>query len=113
MVAGGPGNPLGARAMYIGGTEYRIHGTNDPTSIGKHMSSGCIRMTNDNAIDLFNRVSVGTKVIVLPMTGAPSRDEVRAQGGQVPAWQARAQAAISASSPARTSWNASRPAGLY
>jgi lipoprotein-anchoring transpeptidase ErfK/SrfK len=93
MVAGGPGNPLGARAMYIGGTEYRIHGTNDPTSIGKHMSSGCIRMTNDNAIDLFNRVSVGSKVIVLPMTGA--------------------QAAIAASAPAHTSWNASRPAGLY
>ena len=116
MVAGGPGNPLGARAMYIGGTEYRIHGTNDPTSIGKHMSSGCIRMTNDNAIDLFNRVSVGTKVIVLPMTGAPARDEAQAQGaqgGQMPAWQARAQAAIAASTPAHTSWNASRPAGLY
>jgi lipoprotein-anchoring transpeptidase ErfK/SrfK len=110
MVAGGPGNPLGARAMYIGGTEYRIHGTNDPTSIGKHMSSGCIRMTNDNAIDLFNRVSVGSKVIVLPMTGAPSRDEARLPA---PAWQARAQAAISASTPAHTSWNASRPAGLY
>jgi lipoprotein-anchoring transpeptidase ErfK/SrfK len=110
MVAGGPGNPLGARAMYIGGTEYRIHGTNDPTSIGKHMSSGCIRMTNDNAIDLFNRVSVGSKVIVLPMTGAPTRDEARVPA---PAWQARAQAAISASTPAHTSWNASRPAGLY
>jgi lipoprotein-anchoring transpeptidase ErfK/SrfK len=113
MVAGGPGNPLGARAMYIGGTEYRIHGTNDPTSIGKHMSSGCIRMTNDNAIDLFNRVNVGTKVIVLPMTGAPARDEAQAQGGQMPAWQARAQAAIAASTPAHTSWNVSRPAGLY
>ena len=113
MVAGGPGNPLGARAMYIGGTEYRIHGTNDPTSIGKHMSSGCIRMTNDNAIDLFNRVNVGTKVIVLPMTGAPARDEAQAQGGQMPAWQARAQAAIAASMPAHTSWNVSRPAGLY
>lgn len=67
MVAGGPGNPLGARALYIVGTQYRIHGTNDPTSIGKHVSSGCIRLTNDNIIDLYNRVKVGAKVIVLPM----------------------------------------------
>ena len=67
MIAGGPGNPLGARAMYIGGTEYRIHGTNDPSSIGKHISSGCIRMTNDNVIDLYSRVSIGAKVIVLPI----------------------------------------------
>jgi lipoprotein-anchoring transpeptidase ErfK/SrfK len=66
MVAGGPGNPLGARAMYIGGTEYRIHGTNDPSSIGKHVSSGCIRMTNANVIDLFSRVQLGAKVVVLP-----------------------------------------------
>jgi len=70
MIAGGPGNPLGARAIYIGGTEYRIHGTNDPTTIGKHVSSGCIRMTNDNATDLYNRVKIGTKVIVLPQVGA-------------------------------------------
>ena len=56
MVAGGPGNPLGARAMYIGGTEYRIHGTNDPTSIGKHVSSGCIRLTNEDVKDLYSRV---------------------------------------------------------
>ena len=67
MVAGGPGNPLGARALYIAGTQYRIHGTNDPTSIGRHVSSGCIRLTNDNVIDLYNRVKVGAKVIVLPM----------------------------------------------
>jgi lipoprotein-anchoring transpeptidase ErfK/SrfK len=67
MVAGGPGNPLGARAMYIGGTEYRIHGTNDPTSIGNFVSSGCIRLTNDNVTDLYNRVKVGAKVIVLPI----------------------------------------------
>ena len=72
MIAGGPGNPLGARAMYIGGTEYRIHGTNDPSSIGKHISSGCIRMTNDNVIDLYNRVSIGAKVIVLPIQLAHS-----------------------------------------
>ena len=105
MIAGGPGNPLGARAMYIGGTEYRIHGTNDPASIGKFMSSGCIRMTNDNAIDLYNRVQIGAKVIVLPMRGAPMQD---AKAQPVPAWQAKAQAAIAASrqvnEPARTSW---------
>ena len=67
MVAGGPGNPLGARAMYLGGTEYRIHGTNDPTTIGKQVSSGCIRLTNADVEDLFNRVHIGAKVIVLPM----------------------------------------------
>ncbi len=65
-VGGGPGNPLGARALYLGNTDYRIHGTNDPTSIGKHVSSGCIRMLNADVIDLYNRVSIGTKVIVLP-----------------------------------------------
>ena len=67
MVAGGPGNPLGARAIYIGGTDYRIHGTNDPTSIGKQASSGCIRLFNDDVIDLYNRVTLGAKVIVLSM----------------------------------------------
>lgn len=65
MMAGGSGNPLGARALYIGGTEYRIHGTNDPSSIGKQISSGCIRLTNDNIIELYNRVKIGAKVIVL------------------------------------------------
>ena len=129
MIAGGPGNPLGARAMYLGGTEYRIHGTNDPSSIGKHMSSGCIRMTNDNAIDLFNRVQIGTKVVVLPMQGAPAR-EAKAPTHQatLPAWQAKAQAAIERSrqsmpqpssyapadgTHAHTSWNVDRPGGLY
>ncbi len=66
-MAGGPGNPLGARAMYLGGTVYRIHGTNAPETIGTHVSSGCIRLTNDNVADLYSRVNVGTKVIVLPM----------------------------------------------
>ena len=65
-VAGGPGNPLGARAMYLGASAYRIHGTNDPTTIGKFVSSGCIRMTNEDVTDLFGRVNVGTKVVVLP-----------------------------------------------
>ena len=66
FMAGGPGNPLGARAMYLGSSEYRIHGTNDPTTIGKFVSSGCIRLTNEDVADLFGRVDVGTKVVVLP-----------------------------------------------
>src|SRR6187455_1836956 len=66
FVAGGPGNPLGARAMYLGSSEYRIHGTNDPSTIGKFVSSGCIRMTNEDVTDLFGRVDVGTRVVVLP-----------------------------------------------
>src|SRR5262249_61017201 len=65
-VGGGPGNPLGARALYLGNTEYRIHGTNDPSSIGKRVSSGCIRLQNADIIDLYSRVNVGTKVVVLP-----------------------------------------------
>jgi lipoprotein-anchoring transpeptidase ErfK/SrfK len=72
MVAGGPGNPLGARALYIGGTEYRIHGTNDPATIGRHVSSGCIRLDNADIIDLFSRAKVGAKVIVLPQS--PTRE---------------------------------------
>jgi lipoprotein-anchoring transpeptidase ErfK/SrfK len=67
-MAGGPGNPLGARAMYLGGTVYRIHGTNAPQTIGTRVSSGCIRLTNQDVTDLYSRVSVGTKVIVRPMT---------------------------------------------
>jgi lipoprotein-anchoring transpeptidase ErfK/SrfK len=67
FMAGGPGNPLGARAMYLGGTVYRIHGTNAPGTIGTHVSSGCIRLTNEDVSGLYSRVNVGTKVIVLPM----------------------------------------------
>jgi lipoprotein-anchoring transpeptidase ErfK/SrfK len=66
FVAGGPGNPLGARAMYLGSSVYRIHGTNDPSTIGKFVSSGCIRLTNQDVADLFSRVDVGTRVVVLP-----------------------------------------------
>jgi hypothetical protein len=97
MVAGGPGNPLGARAMYLGGSEYRIHGTNDPTTIGKHVSSGCIRLTNDDVTDLYNRVQVGAKVIVLPQT-TPA---------QV------AQHAPAPASHARMSWNVGSLSSLY
>ena len=67
FMAGGPQNPLGARAMYLGGTIYRIHGTNAPSTIGGRVSSGCIRMVNEDVIDLYGRVNVGTKVIVLPV----------------------------------------------
>ncbi|MCK1734550.1 L,D-transpeptidase [Bradyrhizobium sp. 138] len=70
FMAGGPGNPLGARAMYLGETEYRIHGTNKPDTIGKRVSSGCIRLTNEDVVDLYERVKVGAKVIVLPTIGA-------------------------------------------
>jgi len=67
FMAGGAGNPLGARAMYLAGTVYRIHGTNAPETIGKQVSSGCIRMLNEDVIDLYDRTHIGTKVIVLPM----------------------------------------------
>lgn len=81
FMAGGDGNPLGARAMYLGSSIYRIHGTNDPSTIGKFVSSGCIRLTNEDIIDLFSRVNVGTKVVVLPKS-AP-RIEVRSNTPRV------------------------------
>jgi lipoprotein-anchoring transpeptidase ErfK/SrfK len=65
FMAGGPGNPLGARAMYLGSTLYRIHGSNEPWTIGTQVSSGCIRMRNEDVTDLYERVKVGTKVIVI------------------------------------------------
>ena len=64
FMAGGPGNPMGARALYLGGTVYRIHGTNQPHTIGKAVSSGCFRLVNNDVIDLFDRVPVGTKVVI-------------------------------------------------
>ncbi|HET7190933.1 MAG TPA: L,D-transpeptidase [Pseudolabrys sp.] len=107
MVAGGPGNPLGARAMYIGGTEYRIHGTNDPSTIGKFVSSGCIRMTNDNVTDLYKRVQVGAKVVVLPQTYVADSS---ARARPVPVTQSYAP---QAPSPAQATWTRIRPSGLY
>jgi lipoprotein-anchoring transpeptidase ErfK/SrfK len=65
FMAGGPENPLGARAMYLGSTLYRIHGSNEPWTIGTAVSSGCIRMRNEDVIDLYGRVKVGTRVIVI------------------------------------------------
>src|SRR5438477_912407 len=70
FMAGGEGNPLGARALYLGKTLYRIHGTNQPSTIGKFVSSGCIRLLNEDIEDLYRRVNVGTRVVVLP--GAPA-----------------------------------------
>jgi lipoprotein-anchoring transpeptidase ErfK/SrfK len=64
FMAGGPGNPLGARALYLGNTEYRIHGTNQPQTIGSAVSSGCFRLVNTDVIDLYDRIPVGTKVVV-------------------------------------------------
>ena len=87
FMAGGPQNPLGARAIYLSGTLYRIHGTNAPSTIGKHVSSGCIRMLNEDVIDLYARVSIGTKVVVLPMTAPQAQktvSEVRPSEGYIP-----------------------------
>jgi lipoprotein-anchoring transpeptidase ErfK/SrfK len=86
FMAGGPTNPLGARAMYLGGTVYRIHGTNAPSTIGTRVSSGCIRLTNEDVSDLYSRVNVGTKVVVInsadhqasaPMISSPASLQVR------------------------------------
>ena len=63
-MAGGPGNPLGARALYLGNTVYRIHGTNQPQTIGSAVSSGCFRLVNPDVVDLYDRIPVGTKVVV-------------------------------------------------
>ncbi len=73
FVAGGPGNPLGARALYLGQSQYRIHGTNDPSTIGRRVSSGCIRLTNADISDLYGRVRLGATVIVLPRSRSAER----------------------------------------
>jgi lipoprotein-anchoring transpeptidase ErfK/SrfK len=70
FTAGGEGNPLGARAIYLGNTMYRIHGTNMPATIGTKVSSGCIRLLNADVIDLYSRVEIGTKIIVLSIRGS-------------------------------------------
>jgi lipoprotein-anchoring transpeptidase ErfK/SrfK len=73
FMAGGESNPLGARALYLGNTLYRIHGTNQPSTIGSFVSSGCIRLTNEDVIDLYSRVQVGTRVMVLPREPSQGR----------------------------------------
>jgi lipoprotein-anchoring transpeptidase ErfK/SrfK len=99
FMAGGPGNPLGARAMYLGSTVYRIHGTNQPSTIGKFVSSGCIGMLNEDVSDLFDRVKVGTRVVVMPggpqpgtatasaAPGVAGSAPMAAQGGPAPGTQ--------------------------
>jgi lipoprotein-anchoring transpeptidase ErfK/SrfK len=88
FMAGGEGNPLGARALFLGRSIYRIHGTNQPSTIGTFVSSGCIRLTNEDVIDLYGRVQVGARVVVL--TGQPPagfaviRRDIRAENGVVP-----------------------------
>ena len=82
FMAGGPGNPLGARAMYLGSTIYRIHGTNQPSTIGKFVSSGCIGMLNEDVSDLFERAKVGTRVVVLP--GGPPPGTATASAAPTP-----------------------------
>jgi len=85
FMAGGPTNPLGARAMYLGNTIYRIHGTNAPSTIGHRVSSGCIRLTNEDVTDLASRVNIGTKVVVIngehqanrPLISAPASLQMR------------------------------------
>ena len=106
MTAGGPGNPLGARAMYIAGTQYRIHGTNAPSTIGKHVSSGCIRLTNEDVVDLYSRVQIGAKVIVLPQTSV-------AQSARAHPVSATQSYAAQPASPARATWDRIRRAGVY
>src|SRR5487761_2678373 len=83
FMAGGPGNPLGARAMYLGTTVYRIHGTNQPQTIGTAISSGCIGMLNEDVSDLFDRVKVGTRVVVWP-GNPPSGSTTTASAAPVP-----------------------------
>jgi lipoprotein-anchoring transpeptidase ErfK/SrfK len=107
MTAGGPGNPLGARAMYIGGTQYRIHGTNSPSTIGKHVSSGCIRLTNEDVIDLYSRVQVGAKVVVLPQTSV-----ARSSPAVHPVSVTQSYAAQPVS-PAHATWDRIRRSGIY
>ncbi|NVN88022.1 MAG: L,D-transpeptidase [Rhodopseudomonas sp.] len=104
FMAGGPGNPLGARAMYLGNSVYRIHGTNDPSTIGKFVSSGCIRLTNADVEDLFSRVEVGTRVVVLPKS-APRRFEARGSEAprQVSLTPARSSADQQALNPSNSS----------
>ncbi len=109
VTLGGPGNPLGARAMYIGGTEYRIHGTNAPSTIGKRVSSGCIRLTNDDVIDLYSRVQVGAKVVVLPMTGPAVASHSTAQ----PVSYGYAAESEASHTAAQRTWATLRPSGLY
>jgi len=91
FMAGGDGNPLGARAMYLGSTTYRIHGTNQPSTIGKFVSSGCVGMLNEDVSDLFERVKVGTRVVVLPQTQPVTASAAPAPGAAGPYYSPASQ----------------------
>ncbi len=117
-VGGGPGNPLGARALYLGNTAYRIHGTNDPRTIGRHVSSGCIRLRDADVIDLYNRVGIGTKVIVLPNDqrnaaindGHPREDSARIAMARI---SAKPAVAVADQSRLHARSSIAAPVGLY
>ena len=94
FMAGGPGNPLGARAMYLGSTVYRIHGTNQPSTIGKFVSSGCIGMLNEDVSDLFDRAKVGTRVVVMPGNPPAATASAQPMRGPAAAGPPPAQAAV-------------------
>jgi lipoprotein-anchoring transpeptidase ErfK/SrfK len=91
FMAGGESNPLGARALYLGKTLYRIHGTNQPSTIGTFVSSGCVRLTNEDIQDLFDRVKVGTRVVVLAGKGPATVQNRQAPAHAVPPTTAEAQ----------------------
>jgi len=96
VMAGGPGNPLGARALYLGKTLYRIHGTNQPSTIGSFVSSGCIRLLNEDIEDLYSRVQVGTRVVVLPGGKPPAPTAANASVPPTGAPPAHSNAAVNA-----------------
>src|SRR3974377_1468136 len=111
FMAGGPGNPLGARALYLGNTVYRTHGTTQPSTIGTFVSSGCIRLTNEDITDLYSRVHVGTRVVVLPSkepSAAPPRQRqpkalTAEKSAVTPAPDGPSQASMPQASPSPTS----------
>jgi lipoprotein-anchoring transpeptidase ErfK/SrfK len=123
-VGGGPGNPLGARALYLGNTPYRIHGTNNPSSIGKRVSSGCIRLRDADVVDLYDRVGIGTKVVVLPDSAAQverafAHDEERrifiaaGRGGPMTARIIVKPVSADQPQPRRQAGGGPSPVGLY
>jgi lipoprotein-anchoring transpeptidase ErfK/SrfK len=99
-MAGGLDNPLGARALYIGAREYRIHGSNEPWTIGHAVSSGCIRLTNEDVIDLYDRVSVGTRVVVLLSTQPQNEDFLTSNRSKYRPVSPAPKAPLSVGSPA-------------
>jgi lipoprotein-anchoring transpeptidase ErfK/SrfK len=107
FMAGGDTNPLGARALYLGKTIYRIHGTNQPSTIGTFVSSGCIRLTNDDVADLYTRVKVGTRVVVMP--GKPPPTAAASAPAAAAAPSASATASVPSSGGAVTSAPLSPP----